>query len=253
MPDAGNETIGTNSEIKKEGIKWCIMTELTTKSRVTYLTPPKTILVILVFFLVIIGITEAQISSEVKISNGENGENYSSKSYNWSWNWTSSEYINQTAPKGVIAADYVVVGGGGGGGSIINIYNNAAENASPVVAPTLTSQVVETPSDALANVNKEITDTFGAMATMMRIMLVGMVVVTIIYMVRWVRTPHNSNADEETPSHSSTPPQTVASNTPHYYPIPDTPPVKYEPPKPKKPVDRDGVEDDDSSFIEVLD
>jgi hypothetical protein len=42
-------------------------------------------------------------------------------------------------------------------------------------------------------------------------------------------------------------------HTPYYYPTPDTSPMKYEPPKPKKPVDRDGVEDDDSSFIEVLD
>jgi hypothetical protein len=152
----------------------------------------------------------------------------------------------------------------------------------PTITPSITSQFGEMPvdagnaSDALTKAKLDVTAAFETMATAMKITLLAMVAMTIIYMWRWVWMPYNSNTDyEETPSPTSTPPQTVVSNTPHatiyvagvggaggsgggntpyYYPVPNTSPVKYEQPKPKKPiVDRDGVEDDDSSFIEVLD
>lgn len=152
----------------------------------------------------------------------------------------------------------------------------------PTITSSITSQVVGTPSGEWANVYRGITDTFGAMETMMKIMLLAVVGITIIYMVRWVGVPHDSNVyEEEIPSNSSTPPQTVVNNIPHAtmyvaggggaggsggsgsghtppyyppYPAPSKPPMEYEPLKPKKPiVDRDGVEDDDPSFIEVLD
>lgn len=243
--------------------------ELTTKSSGSHSTHLKTILVILVFFLVITGITEAQISSEVKINNGEIGENYSGESYNQSWNWTYNGYANQTDTKGVTGVVYVV--GGGGGGS--SLYNNAAENASTVVTPAVTSQVGKTSVDTLAKLNAEITDAFDAMRMMMGITLVVAIGLGVLFIMLRLRTLITD--DEETPHHSSTPPQTVVSNTPHatiyvtggggaggsggehtphYNPIQTPTPVKYEQPKPKKPiVDRDGVEDDDSSFIEVLD
>jgi len=143
---------------------------------------------------------------------------------------------------------------------------------APAMTDALTSQVMETPPNALAKADLDVTAAFETMVTIAKFTVLAVVAMTIIYMVR-MAMPHNSNTyDEETPHHSSTQPQTVVSNTPHatiyvaggggggggghtpqYFPIPDTPPVEYELPKPKKPVDRDGVEDDDSSFIEVLD
>jgi hypothetical protein len=242
------------------------MTELTTKSSGSHFSFLKTILVIGIFFLVITGITEAQILSEVKINNGETGGNYSGESYNYnqSWNWTYNGYANQTDTEGAAGVVYVVAGGGGGGGSL---YNNAAENASTVVTPAVTSQVGGTPVDAW-NASDAPTK---ANLDVMAVVAIGLGVLFIM-----VRLRPLSTGNDETPHHSSTPPQTVASNTPHgityvggeggngsggghtphysHTPSRNTSPVGYKLPESKKPiVDRDGVEDDDSSFIEVLD
>jgi hypothetical protein len=136
----------------------------------------------------------------------------------------------------------------------------------PATTDILTSQVGGMLGDTAA---------FEAMVTMAKFTVLAVVVITTITFLR-VFSRESLSDYEETPPHSPPiPPQTVVSNIPHatiyvaggggaggnggghtpqHSPSPNTSSVEYELPKPKKPiVDRDGVEDDDSSFIEVLD